>query len=237
MVAKLSKFGFGFELDGFVTFLSWNGMVLSTILGILSMALFAIPADLRYPGINLHEETIRVLEYIMYPCGTFGLLLAMVKFYLNVKLRRDQDKETSLKRICYYLGGLKIFAVSIHMVFTLVMVFLGQTGHFFNLAIFGLPLVFFSLMVHGVRTQRRNLIKAFLIYSYVCSGILIVAGIGFGLYFSIAFMSSIFFVSLLVIILFVYILVSSFGYVIAFDSLLLNKMATFQEFVNPVQKI
>merc|ERR1712110_1158217 len=42
---KLSKFGFGFELTGFVAFLSWAGMCLFSMLGVVSMLLIALPME------------------------------------------------------------------------------------------------------------------------------------------------------------------------------------------------
>ena len=42
---KLSKFGFGLELTGFVAFLGWTGMCLFSLLGLVGMALITVPID------------------------------------------------------------------------------------------------------------------------------------------------------------------------------------------------
>jgi len=232
MVAKLSRFGFGFELDGFVTFLSWNGMVMSTVSAIICMALFAIPNDMR--GLHLHSHyNLDVLGYILYPCGAIGLVLAMIVFGLNFKLRKDQDKMASLKRICYLKSGLSIFMLCCNIVVIFVTVFLGGVSYLLQILFSAIPLIFYILLVHGIRTQRRNFIKSFLIFAYVYVGIVLLLGLGSGAYFSFTFMGVIFFATMLCSLIYVYIFVSNIGYIIALDSLILNNSSTFKEFTNP----
>ena len=42
---KLSKFGFGFELTGFIAFLSWTGMCLYSLMGVIGVLLITLPMD------------------------------------------------------------------------------------------------------------------------------------------------------------------------------------------------
>merc|ERR1712110_281498 len=71
---KLSKFGFGFELTGFVAFLSWAGMCLFSMLGVVSMLLIALPMEPFFQ--KLWQEAFhRTDKYSLFELVFFGASL------------------------------------------------------------------------------------------------------------------------------------------------------------------
>merc|ERR1711936_1407006 len=60
---KLSKFGLGFELTGFVAFLSWAGMCLFSLLGVVSMLLIALPMEYYFQKL-FHRDEWNMFELV-----------------------------------------------------------------------------------------------------------------------------------------------------------------------------
>merc|ERR1712012_865095 len=87
---KLSKFGFGFELTGFVAFLSWTGMCLCSLMGVFSMILIALPMEPYFQNLWQKDfgrtDTYSFLETVYIFMQVFGsvfLVIAVGYFIMN----------------------------------------------------------------------------------------------------------------------------------------------------------
>merc|ERR1711971_672214 len=94
---KLSKFGFGFELSGFVAFLAWAGMCLYSLLGLAGLALITVPMDFptlfRGPGIQW-EGVVNLMKGF----GSGFLVIAVGFFLMNFFLRK-KNKENDFQGV------------------------------------------------------------------------------------------------------------------------------------------
>merc|ERR1712184_170947 len=90
---KLSKFGFGFELTGFVAFLSWTGMCLFSLLGVVSVLLIAL---LMEPYFQNHPKSFdrdewnmfELVSVLMQVFGSVFLVIA-VGYFIMIYLVPD----------------------------------------------------------------------------------------------------------------------------------------------------
>ena len=85
---KLYMFGFGFELTGFVAFLSWTGMCLYSLLGVVSVILGALgmePYFLMASGAN--SRNYELVSVLMQGFGCAFLVIAVGYFVMNFFLR------------------------------------------------------------------------------------------------------------------------------------------------------
>lgn len=102
---KLSEFGLGFEMNGFVAFLSWTGMCLYSILGIAGMILITLPIEELYVFDSI--PLFRVgrplpwyldLTFIVFVNGIAFLVIA-VAFLPMTFLLRKRNKENNVKGV------------------------------------------------------------------------------------------------------------------------------------------
>ncbi len=172
---KLSKFGFGFELTGFVAFLSWTGMCLSSLLGVVSVLLGALgmePYFLMASGADYRNyETVSVL---MQGFGCAFLVIAVGYFAMNFFLRKE-NRDNNAK------GVKKMLTVICTINTVLTILVLPVTVYLIGIFIpisFGIlipALVFWCLLhllLYGIVKGRSGFVKAFLVVTYTIFGLL-----------------------------------------------------------------
>merc|ERR1712179_762958 len=117
---KLSKFGLGFELTGFVAFLSWTGMCLFSLLGVASILLIALPMEPYFQKL-FHRDEWNIFEFVSVLMQVFGnvfLVIAVGYFIMNFFLRKKnrdnnfQGTKKMLTVICSLSAVLVILVVS-----------------------------------------------------------------------------------------------------------------------------
>jgi len=191
---KLSKFGFGFELTGFIAFLSWTGMCLSSLLGVVSVLLGALgmePYFLMASGADYRNyEPVSVL---MQGFGCAFLVIAVGYFVMNFFLRKEnrdnnfKGVKKMLTVICSVSTVLTILVlpVTVYLIGIFIPIFCG---------IIIIPaLVFWCLLLlllHGIIKGRSGFVKAFLVVTYTIFGLLTAciattsfqAAVGYGLF-------------------------------------------------------
>merc|ERR1712117_573000 len=102
---KLSKFGFGFELTGFVAFLSWTGMCFFSLLGVVSVLMIALPMEPYFQSLWQKElgrtdkysffETVYILMQVF---GSVFLVIAVGYFLMNFFLRK-KNRDNNFKGV------------------------------------------------------------------------------------------------------------------------------------------
>ena len=96
---KLSKFGIGFELTGFVAFLSWTGMCLYSLLGVVSVLLGALgmePYFLMASGSDYRNYEL--VSVMMQGFGCAFLVIAVEYFVMNFFLRKENRENQGCEK-------------------------------------------------------------------------------------------------------------------------------------------
>ena len=167
---KMSEFGFGFELSGFVAFLGWAGMCLYSFLGLVGMALITVPIDFpklfRGPGIQWNVN-------LMNGNGIVFLVIAVGFFLMNFFLRK-KNKENDFKgvkkmltMICSNFAGLLIGLYYGFLVWFMYEILNGILApQHFSIIILFPSLIFKVLLLHGIENEKSGFVKLFLIFHY-----------------------------------------------------------------------
>jgi len=245
---KLSKFGFGFELTGFVAFLGWTGMCLFSLLGLVGSALITVPIDIpnlfRGSGIGINWEFVVAL---MQGFGSAFLLIAFGFFLMNYLLRKKnkendfQGVKKMLTVICSISIVITIIVYSVLLICSMYEILIGTLiapRHFSSLILFP-ALIIQCLLLHGIKAERSGFIKAFLIFHYTLfvffiAGLAIVS-IGCAFYYG---MFIVVLCGLLYIMILTFIFVFNIGFYVVLHSFYLEKEKSQQqmkkniEFVN-----
>merc|ERR1711971_181342 len=242
---KLSKFGFGFELSGFVAFLAWAGMCLYSLLGLAGLALITVPMDFptlfRGPGIQW-EGVVNLMKGF----GSGFLVIAVGFFLMNFFLRK-KNKENDFKGvkkiltvICSFCAGLRMCLYFVPLVWFMYEILNGILAprHFSSIILFP-ALIIQCLLLHGIKNERSGFIKPFLIFHYTFFVFLIVgvaiASIGSAYYYG---MFIVVLCGILYIMILSFIFVFNIGFYVVLHSLYLEKEKSQQqmkkniEFVN-----
>merc|ERR1712184_6736 len=249
---KLSKFGFGFELTGFVAFLSWTGMCLFSLLGVVSVLLIAL---LMEPYFQNHPKSFdrdewnmfELVSVLMQVFGSVFLVIAVGYFIMNFFLRKKnrdnnfQGVKKMLTVICSLSAVLMILVVSailILIIYDMMNGIIFPTYHFSM--IYLVPdLVFWCLLLHGIRKERSGFVKAFLVFKYTIFGLFTVcmalssavAAVGYSMFI-------VFPCGILYIMTLTFIFVFNIGFYVALHSIYLENEKTQQlkkkniEFIN-----
>jgi len=179
---KLSKFGLGFELTGFVAFLSWAGMCLFSLLGVVSVLLIALPMEYYFQKL-FHRDEWNIFEFVSVLMQVFGsvfLVIAVGYFIMNFFLRKKnrdnnfQGVKKMLTVICSLSAVLMILVVSailILIIYDMMNGIICSTYHF-SLIYLVPDLVFWCLLLHGIRKERSGFVKAFLVFKYTIFGLI-----------------------------------------------------------------
>merc|ERR1712110_253646 len=178
---KLSKFGFGFELTGFVAFLSWTGMCLFSLLGVVSVLLIALPMEPYFKNAFGRDEwnMFELVSVLMQVFGSIFLVIAVGYFIMNFFLRKKnrdnnfQGVKKMLTVICSLSAVLMILVVSailILIIYDMMNGIIFPTYHFSMIYLVPV-LVFWCLLLHGIRKERSGFVKAFLLFKYTRFGL------------------------------------------------------------------
>jgi len=242
---KLSKFGFGFELSGFVAFLAWAGMCLYSLLGLVGLALITVPIDFptlfRGPGIQW-EGVVNLMKGF----GSVFLVIAVGFFLMNF-FQRKKNRENDFKGVKKMLTVICSICVSLMMClyFVPLVWFMYEilngilVPRHFSLIILFPSLIFNCLLLHGIKNERSGFVKPFLIFHYTLFGFFIASvaagSIGCAIYHR---MFTIVLCGLLYIMILTFIFVFNIGFYVALHSIYLEKEKSQQqmkkniEFVN-----
>jgi len=241
---KLSKFGLGFELTGFIAFLSWTGMCLFSLLGVVSMLLIALPMEPYFQ--KLWQEAFHrtdkhsLFELVLVLMQVFGsvfLVIAVGYFVMNFLLRKKnrdnnfQGVKKMLKVICSISAVLMILLFSVDLILIMYKMMNGIfiPAHFSAVVVIP-ALVFWCLLLHGIRKERSGFVKAFLVFQYIIYGLYLAcisissvgSAIGYGTFI-------IFPCGLLLIMILTFIFVFNIGFYVALHSIYLENEKTQQQ--------
>ena len=172
---KLSKFGFGFELTGFVAFLSWTGMCLYSLLGVVSVLLGALgmePYFLMASGSDYRNYEL--VSVMMQGFGCAFLVIAVGYFVMNFFLRKE-NRDNHLKGVKKMLSVICAISTLFKILVLPVTVYL--IGIFIPTFCWIIvpALVFWCLLLlllHGIIKGRSGFVKAFLVVTYTIFGLL-----------------------------------------------------------------
>ena len=241
---KLSKFGFGFELTGFLAFLSWTGMGLFSLLGLVSVLLIALPMEPYFQNLWQEEfhktdkysffETIYILMQVF---GSVFLVIAVGYFIMNFFLRKkNRDNNFNgvkkmLKVICSISAVLAILLFSFDLIMITYNIMNGIFMPTHGFAIVYIPaLVFWCLLLHGIRKERSGFVKAFLVFQYTIFGLItacigissVGSAVGYGMFI-------IFPCGLLLIMIYTFLFIFNIGFYVALHSIYLENEKTQQQ--------
>merc|ERR1711868_113205 len=227
----LSRLGFRLNINGFLTFLSCNGIVHSIIGIIAGVAVLCLPTDMmKLHGVsrefNPHVVAL-ALQPWAYIFGAVLLIFSLIWLVLNINLKKNIEEMTALKRICNFISGMDIFIWCVYSVILIISMARSYGFNFFSLiplAIFILFIVFESIQLHGIRVEKRSFTRAFVIFIYVMLTLVLGVYLGAAFYFAITYqLGFIFFLGLLYCLFFFYSFISIQGYIIALDGRLMQK--------------
>jgi len=219
----LSRLGFGLNINRFLTFLSWNGIVHSIIGIIAGAAVLCLPTDMmKLHGVsrefNPHVVAL-ALQPWAYIFGAVLLIFSLIWLVLNINLKKNIEEMTALKRICNFISGMDILVWCVYSVILIISMAWSYGFNFFILFI-----VFESIQLHGIRVEKRSFTKAFVIFIYVMLILVLGVYLGAAFYFAITYqLGFIFFLGLLYCLFFFYSFISIQGYIIALDGRLMQK--------------
>jgi len=239
---KLSKFGFGFELTGFVAFLSWTGMCLYSLLGVISVLLISLPIEPYFRGMTFsrrggNNHIPEFVTVLMQGIGSAFMVIAVGYFVMNFLLRkRNRDDnfkgvKKMLTVICTISAVITILVYSAIIVCLLVAMVGGIFLPYHFYLIFLIPaLVFWCLLLHGIRKGRSGFVKAFLVFHYIIFGLVTIcaaissvgSAAGYGMFI-------IFPVGLLCIMVLTFLFVFNIGFYVALHSIFLEEEKTQQQ--------
>jgi len=241
---KLSKFGFGFELTGFVAFLSWTGMCLFSLLGVLSVLLIALPMEPFFQNLWQKElgrtdkyslfETVYILMQVF---GSVFLVIAVGYFIMNFFLRKKNRDNNfkGVKKMLTVICSLSAVLMILLFSFDLILIMYNMMNGIFMptqfSAIVYIPaLVFWCLLLHGIRKERSGFVKAFLIFQYIIYGLYLaciaISSVGSAVGYGIVI---IFPCGLLLIMIYTFFFVFNFGFYVALHSIYLENEKTQQQ--------
>merc|ERR1712227_310388 len=226
----LSRLGFRLNINGFLTFLSWNGIVHSIIGIIAGAAVLCLPTDMM----KLHGVSREFNPYVLalalqpwsYIFGAVLLIFSLIWLVLNINLKKNIEEMTALKRICNFISRMAIFIWCVYSVILIISMARSYGFNFFSLiplAIFILFIVFESIQLHGIRVEKRSFTKAFVIFIYVMLILVLGVYLGAAFYFAITYQLGFIFLGLLYCLFFFYSFISIQGYIIALDGRLMQK--------------
>merc|ERR1712137_694409 len=171
---KLSKFGFGFELTGFVAFLSWTGMGLCSLLGVVTVLLIALPMEPYFKnafGSRDEWNMFELVSVLMQVFGSVFLVIAVGYFIMNFFLRKKnrdnnfQGVKKMLTVICSLSAVLLILVDSVPLILIMYNMMNGLFSPTIFSAVYLVPdLVFWCLLLRGIRKERSGFVKAFLFF-------------------------------------------------------------------------
>jgi len=176
---KLSKFGFGFELTDFVAFLSWTGMCLYSLLGVVSVLLGALgmePYFLMASGAD--SRNYELVSVLMQGFGCAFLVIAVGYFVMNFFLRKE-NRDNNIKGVKKMLTVICTISTVLAILVLPVTVYLigifmpPFCGIFIILALVYWCLLL--LLLHGIIKGRSGFVRAFLdvtIVTYTFFGLL-----------------------------------------------------------------
>jgi len=244
---KLSKFGFGFELTGFVAFLSWTGMCLFSLLGVVSVLLIALPMEPYFQKAFSRDEWnefehdhVQLDEWVSVLIQVFGsvfLVIAVGYFIMNFflgKKNRDnnfQGVKKMLTVICSISAVLMILLFSVPLILIMYNMMNGVfiPAHFSAIVVIP-ALIFWCLLLHGIRKERSGFVKAFLVFKYTIFGLItaciaissVGSAVGYGIFI-------IFPCFLLIIMINTFFFVFNIGFYVALHSIYLENEKTQQQ--------
>jgi len=173
---KLSNFGFGFELNGFVAFLSWTGMCLYSLLGVVSVLLGALgmePYFLMASGADYRNYEL--VSVLMQGFGCAFLVISVVYFVMNLFLRKE-NRDNNFKGVKKMLTVICTISTGLTILVLPVTVYLiGIFGPPFCVIFIFPALVYWCLLLlllHGIIKGRSGFVKAFLVVTYTIFGLL-----------------------------------------------------------------
>jgi len=233
---KLSKFGFGFELTGFVAFLSWTGMCLFSLLGVVSVLLIALPMEPYFKNAFGRDEwnMFELVSVLMQVFGSIFLVIAVGYFIMNFFLRKKnrdnnfQGVKKMLTVICSLSAVLLILVDSVPLILIMYKMMNGLFSPTIFSAVYLVPdLVFWCLLLHGIRKERSGFVKAFLFFKYIIFGLFtaglaissVGSAVGYGMFI-------IFPCGLLYIMILTFIFVFNIGFYVALHSIYLENEKT-----------
>jgi len=236
---KLSKFGFCFELTGFVAFLSWTGMCLFSLLGVVSVLLIALPMEPYFQKAFGRDEwgLLGLFSVLMQVFGSVFLVMAVGYFLMNFFLRKkNRDNnfkgvKKMLTLICSISAVLVILVVSVPLILDMYNMINGNFMSTQFSAIVYIPaLVFWCLLLHGVRKERSGFVKAFLVFQYIIYGLYlaciaissVASAVGYGMFI-------IFPCGLLLLMIITFLFVYNTGFYVALHSIYVENEKTQQQ--------
>merc|ERR1711911_540527 len=238
-MGKLSKFGFGFELTGFVAFLSWTGMCLFSLLGAVSVLLIALPMEPYFKNAFGRDEwnMFELVSVLMQVFGSIFLVIAVGYFIMNFFLRKKnrdnnfQGVKKMLTVICSISAVLMILVDAVPLILIMYGVMNGLFSPTIFSAVYLVPdLVFWCLLLHGIRKERSGFVKAFLVFKYTIFGLItaciaissVGSAVGYGIFI-------VFPCGLLLIMINPFFFVFNIGFYVALHSIYLENEKTQQQ--------
>jgi len=236
---KLSKFGFCFELTGFVAFLSWTGMCLFSLLGVVSVLLIALPMEPYFQKAFGRDEwgLLGLFSVLMQVFGSVFLVMAVGYFIMSFILRK-KNRDNNFKGVKKMLTVIcSLSAVLMILLFSLDLILIMynmMNGIFmptqFSAIVFIPALVFCCLLLHGIRKERIGFVKAFLVFHYIFFGLItaciaissVGSAVGYGIFI-------IFPCFLLIIMINTFFFVFNIGFYVALHSIYLENEKTQQQ--------
>ena len=235
---SLSVLGISFDLSDFVAFLSWTGMCLYALLGLLAAALISLPMDLgQMDFLTRNLETLDLgLETL--DLGIVLLLIAVLYFILNYLLGKknkennlDGVKET-LKVICtvkIILGGI-ICVLLLHLSSSFLIcqvetIRRNRLKSFLSFLMSASVFAITSLLLYGItQKERSSYLKVFLEIQYFAIYGPIVSVIAMGAFVFAAFFKifSLFIIGVLVSLVLTFLFVFNIGFFVALHSIYLE---------------
>ena len=175
---NLSMFGIGFTSSAFNAFLAWTGVVFYTSLSLIGLTLMALARDVNLEPISARllpmVENARLQESILPLCGLCVFVASLPYLVMNISLRK-RNKEKNLKKVTTTL-----IAICYVNAFLMMMIFGANILIFFisppqEVKSIGMVIsvpysVFYSILLHGLRTKQSDYLKAFIQINYLLFG-------------------------------------------------------------------
>ena len=230
---KLSKFGFGFELTGFLAFLSWTGMGLFSLLGLVSVLLIALPMEPYFQEtFGITDRLFEKVSVLMQVFGSVFLVIAVgyfiMTFFLRNKNRDDNFK--GVKKMLTVICSISAVLVTLVVSAILILIMYNVMNRILDPTIFSAiylvpDLVFWCLLLHGIRKERSEFVKAFLVFKYIIFGMYIVC-----IAINSALAGGIFIIfGLLITMILTFLFVFNIGFYVALHSIYLENEKTQQQ--------
>merc|ERR1711971_205417 len=221
---KLSKFGFGFELSGFVAFLAWDVSLLSPGTGWHGLD----HCSNGFPDIiQRSRNPVGGVVNLMEGFGSAFLVIAVGFFLMNF-FPRKKNKENDFKGVkkiitvmCSICAGLRMCLYFVPLVWFMYEILNGiLVPRHFSLIILFPSVIFNCLLLHGIKNERSGFVKPFLIFHYTLF-VLIIASVAVTSIWCAAYygMFTIVLCGLLYIMILTFIFVFNIGFYVALQHL------------------